>query len=75
MGAAAGGGAEVWGLAVGTGGTGGNGCVALVGRVVVGAGSSGDDGGRLWWEVVVGAVVAMVLGAWLWSGNRVGCCW
>ena len=49
------GGAKVCKLVAGAGGRGGSVCVTLVGKVVFGAGSSGDDRGGLWWEVLMGA--------------------
>ena len=49
-------------LVAGAGGRGGSVCVTLVGKVVVGAGSRGDDRGGLWWEVVMGAMVV-----WCWG--------
>lgn len=49
-------------LVTGAGGRGGSVCVTLVGKVVFGAGSSGDDRGGLWWEVVMGAMVV-----WCWG--------
>ena len=56
------GGAKVCELVTGAGGRGGSVCVTLVGKVVVGADSSGDDRGGLWWEVVMGAMVM-----WCWG--------